>query len=523
MEEGEVYITIRDILAIIFLIALILVATIVAHAQAWSMLTFDPQGDGDEPGLADAATLCYRYDKQQDYLWFRLGLYGAPNEQAFGVNIAVDSGAADAPKMNWWGSNKDFKFDKLITAWVTRGGQGYQGTIGVADANGAGSKQFTNLSRNNLQIRVETNAIVIGIKRADLTDRMKLSVVAAAGSNQNWNDDIPNTASAPFDLAAERPKQGLRELDFARNNIEHAAGYKTLRDTDPPRIDKSGRGTRPMILIPGMYSGARSFDGFMARNRSRYRFYVVTPPGINGTRARTMPPAGTSFGELNWTRRLTRDVLQLIRRENLRKPIILVERQPGSVVAMELALQHPDEVGGVVLVGTNLSQFMASPKDPARKTPATLPERVGLVDRNWAAQWFKFVTPETWLSNDMRPEMLARDPAMGQRASNEIEAASLEVKIRYLCEFWASDVTVELGQLKIPVLTLIPGFDEKFLIDPANAFAQISYVDPWNTTDQQIQKIQRVMVPNARLLLLDEQPAVADKAVAEFVNKLQIP
>ncbi len=69
------------------------------------------------------------------------------------------------------------EFDKLITAWVTRGDNGYQGTIGVGDAAGARAKQFNNLLQNNLQIRVEGDSIVIGVKRTDVTDKLKMNLV----------------------------------------------------------------------------------------------------------------------------------------------------------------------------------------------------------------------------------------------------------------------------------------------------------------------------------------------------------
>src|SRR6185295_13049297 len=161
-------------------------------AQLWRVLAFDFKGDVRDETLADAAQLSYQYDKQQDVLWFRVSLYGAPNAQTFGVNIVIDTGGDDAAKMNWWGSNKTFRFDKLITAWVTRGAGGYEGTIGVGDTAGAQAKQFNNLLQNNLQIRFENDAVVIGVKRTDVTDKLKMNLLAAVGSNQQWNDDVPN-------------------------------------------------------------------------------------------------------------------------------------------------------------------------------------------------------------------------------------------------------------------------------------------------------------------------------------------
>ena len=505
-------------IALLLLFSMIAAAS--ASAQIWTVIGAKAKGTARDPSLAEAAQLSFRYDKQQDLLWFRVSLYGKPDEQAFGVNIVLDTGGDEAAKMNWWGANKTFKFDKLLTAWVTRGSDGYQGTIGVGDAAGANAKQFNNLRQNNLQIFVGSDSIVIGVKRSDVTDKLKMNLLAAVGSNQQWNDDLPRTGFATIDLAAERPKRGLREIDVSRNNLEFPAGYKALPDVQPPLITKRGRGRQTLILVPGMYSGANSFAAFIARNQTRYKLYLVTPPGINGTPARSMPAAGSSFSELTWTRRLERDILDLIRRENLNKPLILAERAPAAQAAIELAVEHPDRIGGVVLVGTNLVQFFPSPKDPTRKSPITFPERVASVDEGWAAKWFKYVTPETWMSGDLSPQLLSSDRSRAQTAWQELEAAPVEVKIRYLCEFWASDVTRDFDKLQVPVLALVPGFNENFLADPANIFAKMAFLDSWETLVPRHPMLELVRIPEARMLVLDDQPKLADDTIATFVEKV---
>ena len=506
---------------IVLLLAFIVITAAVAAAQVYTVLMFDGKGDGRDPSLADAAQLAYRYDKQQDFLWFRIALYGVPNEQAFGVNIVIDTGGDDSTKMNWWGANKTFRFDRLVTAWVTRGERGYEGTIGVADIAGVNAKQLTNLRHNNLQIRVEGDSIVIGVKRTDITDKLKMNLIAAVGSNEQWNDDIPNAGSATIDLS--KPTPGVREIDVSRNNLALPKEYRTLPDNRPPAITKNGRGKQTLILVPGMYSGNRSFDGFIARNQSQYRMFLLTPPGLIGTAARAMPAAGTSVGELTWTRRLERDILDLIRREKLSKPVIVAERQPAAQAAIELASEHPDQIGGVVLVGTNLVQFFSAPKDPTRKTPIAYSDRSGFVDESWAVKWFKYVTPETWKNGDLRQQLLSADPARAQTAWDELEAAPLEVKIRYLCEFWASDVTRGFDRLHVPVLALVPGFDEKFLADPANGFAKPAFLDSWETLVPKHPLLELVKIPNARMLVLDDQPKAADDAIATFVKKIGEP
>src|SRR5580765_6934160 len=91
------------VLELSLVLTLLAISPAIATAQVWTVLTFDGQGDGRDPSSADAAQLAFRYDKQQDVLWFRIALYGQPNKEAFGVNLAIDSGGDDSTKMNWWG------------------------------------------------------------------------------------------------------------------------------------------------------------------------------------------------------------------------------------------------------------------------------------------------------------------------------------------------------------------------------------------------------------------------------------
>jgi len=505
--------------ALLILLALGCLGQSAPSPQIWNVLAFDAKGDVNDPSLADAAMLSCRYDKQQDMLWFRVSLYGKPNPDVFGVNIVVDTGGDDASKMNWWGANKNFKFDKLITAWVTRGASGYQGTIGVGDVAGVKARNINNLLQNNLQIRVEGDSIIIGVKRTDITDKMKMNLIAAVGSDELWNDDIPNTRSATVDLSAPRPAHGLRELDLGRNNFLLPSDYKTLADNQPPTIIKKGHGNEALILIPGVYSGKEVFDGFMARNQAKYKFYLVTPPGLNGTPARPLPAETVSYGELTWTRRLERDVLDLISKEKLKKPLIVTHGFPGSLAATEIAVQHPEAVGGVIDMAAMPVQFFPSPKDPSFKTPAAPDERVAYVNESWAQKWFKYVTPETWESNNYRVEMFTNDASRAEQVRQQVESAPLQVKIRYLTEFMAADQTSDFARLNVPLLALIPGFNEKFFADPTNSFYKISFQGAWEPLAKNPQ-IQRVPIPDARALILDDQPKLADDAIAEFAGRV---
>jgi hypothetical protein len=79
-------------------------------------------------------------------------------------------------------------------------------------------------------------------------------------------------------------------------------------------------------------------------------------------------------------------------------------------------------------------------------------------------------------------------------------------------------VTQGFDRLKVPVLALVPGFDEKFLAEPANAFAKPSFLDVWDTLVPKNPHLELVRIPNARMLVLDDQPQAADQAIAAFIK-----
>jgi len=480
----------------------------------WNVVAFDAKGDGRESAVADAALLSYRYDAKLDMLWFRISVFSRLNADGFSINIAVDTGAAAAEKTNWWGGNADFTFDRLITADVTRTGGDYTGTIGISDAAGARQKQLTNLRQNNLHLTIDGDAILVGVKRSDLSGGMKMNVLAAVGSGGQWSDDVPNLRSAAIDLSAPRPARGLREIDVSRNNLRFGPGYQTLTDNQRPRIVRHGRGGRPLILVPGVYSGNAAFDAFIARSESRYTMYVVSPPGLDGTPARPLPPENVSYGERPWTRQLARDLLAVIEEQRLERPIIVTHGFPGSLAAEELAVSRPDRLGGIIEIASMPLQFAPSLKNPGGE--AAPDERVAIVDANWVRQWFKYVTPETWESNNYSAEMFANDPARAERARQQTESAPLEVKIRYLVEFMASDQRAQVGTLGVPLLAVIPGFDEKTLADPANSYFKAAFQDAWKKFASACLRTETIA--DARALILDDQPARADAAIAAFID-----
>lgn len=453
----------KTLLCALLLSVLALTATN-ATPDIWTVIGVDPSGDAVDSMLGDAAQLAYKYDAEHDEVWLRIALWSRPSSDTLSVTITIDPD----------GDNR-----KVVST-----------------------------------ARVDDEAVKIRITRADFGSKTQMRVVASIGSEQSRNDVVPNAQAAMIDLSASRPTRGLSQIDLNRNNLRFSAGERTLALDARASFTTFGTGSQPMILVPGVYSGQHAFDAFIKRNASSYKFYVMTPPGLNGTTPRPLPAETVTYGDFTWTRALERDILHVITTNTLTRPIIVAHGFPGSLAAHDIAANDPSAIGGVIDIASIAVQPAPSFKDP--RVPSTPEERIATVDTAWTRKWFKYVTPETWVSANYPAAMLSNDPQAGEAARTQLEAAPLEVKIRYLAEFMASDQSALLKGTTVPMLVLRPGFDDKTLGDPANGFFKMFLLDSWEPFITH-PHIRIMTIPNARALLLDDQPKVADDAIAAFV------
>jgi predicted TIM-barrel fold metal-dependent hydrolase len=480
----------------LLLAPLALAVALASADDIWTVQMIDPNGDAR--GRPDAAQLSFRYDRVADVLWFRVAVYGRPDPDAFGIRLAIDT-------------------DRIVTAQVTRTNGVYRGTIGVADSAGASAGNLTSLSRDTLQLRVDDDGYIVGVKRTEVTSGTKMTVVASVGTNREWTDEI---AGVTIDVAAPRPERGLREIDVTRNNLVLPAGDTPLANDEPPSVERRGRTSgRALILVPGVFSGADAFDPFIERHTSDYRFFIVTPPGLNGTRPRLAPPAGTSFGERTWTRHLERDLLDLIRRERLERPVLVSHGFPGSLAVTAIAANHPEAIGGAIEIAEMPPQPLPSPRDTSGKTLITPEDRVRLQDEFWGPKWFKYVTPETWENNNYRASMFQVDAERGEQVRRRIEQHSLPVKIRYLTESNGTDDSADIARIAVPVLAVRPGFNDTILADPLNRWFRTSFIDAWNAFSTN-PAIHVTTIPGSGVRVFHDQLKAADDAIVAFLAQV---
>lgn len=187
----------------LMVMALILMSSYNCFAQVnWTSVNTDVQGDVTAGGT-DGKELFYYYDDAADSIWFRVDIFSTSNPSGnFGVNVMINIPGGGSTFNFWGNAPNNNPFHKLVTTWVTGSApSNYSGTIGIANATGVNTNNFTNLHNNNIDITYNAGAsahtIILGMRRADLiTDAemggnsITVQIAAATGLSTAWQDDI---------------------------------------------------------------------------------------------------------------------------------------------------------------------------------------------------------------------------------------------------------------------------------------------------------------------------------------------
>lgn len=302
------------------------------------------------------------------------------------------------------------------------------------------------------------------------------------------------------------------EQDPSLDNLVHPAGYETAPAGTFGRVEKRGHGSVPMVLIAGGGFSGDVFAPFIRAHEGDYTMYAVTLAGMGGTQAPPMPPAGTSYGEQTWIRGAVAALVELIEAEKLDRPVIGGHFIEGSQIGLRMAIDHPELTRGVILfAGTAV---MAIPN-----MAPTLEQRIRYQDERMAPNWFKTVTLRTWNDNNFPPRSYSLDPERGEALFEQVSHGPLPVFIRYLLEFWASDISLEFGEIQRPVLVLTPGFPEAMLEDEDTKWLRLYFLDSWNGVEK-YPLVQRRTIEDAAIFVWLDQPEKVSEAVSRFVAGL---
>jgi len=169
----------------------------------WTLLAEDPAGDGLRSRLPDATALAWAPGPDGS-VWFRVSLAGPAPERWMGVNVALDLNDDPADGTVWWGTNSGFRFDRLVTAYLTRVEGYWMGALGVASAASVALGVMDEGWAADVVAAIDRrgDALLVGVPREALASGGRVRLIATVGSSMVNNDDVPDAGAVELTLPA---------------------------------------------------------------------------------------------------------------------------------------------------------------------------------------------------------------------------------------------------------------------------------------------------------------------------------
>lgn len=266
-------------------------------------------------------------------------------------------------------------------------------------------------------------------------------------------------------------------------------------------VERHGEQGSPVILVPGLASGAWVWEETVRQLQGKHVVYVVTLAGFNGT----APVSGKVMQQA------LQSLKGLIVTQQLVKPAI-VGHSLGGVLAIALAENESSLVSGVVSID-GLPIFPGTEAIPAAQRPAMVASITnsmrGMSKEAFVAQQLQYMRGIGVLDG-------SKAEKMAKLSSRSDPGATAE----YMAETLALDLRPNLPKITVPVL----------LISPYNAgdgaqqkMSEQGKADYYRTLMAGTPNLKVVSVAPARHFAMFDQPVKVGDAIGTFLDSLAVP
>lgn len=263
-------------------------------------------------------------------------------------------------------------------------------------------------------------------------------------------------------------------------------------------VERHGADGTPLILIPGLASGAWVWQETVRQFKGEHAIYVLTLPGFDGRPAipgKSTAAASDSLRELIVSRKLLRPVL--------------IGHSLGGTMAIGYATQYPDGVRGVVSID-GLPLFPGTEDwdaiQRARVAEDVKSRPVATTASLFASQQQEYMRG-TGVVDMARADELAKLTAKSEPVA----------VMKFMAEAFALDLRSSLPAIKAPVLLLSPYFD-------ADAeqlrMTEAAKTDYYKVLMAGTPNLQVVSISPARHFAMFDQPQQVTDAIRAFLKKL---
>ena len=250
--------------------------------------------------------------------------------------------------------------------------------------------------------------------------------------------------------------------------------FTAVADTVSDRIIVTVRGHGPdVLLIPGLATSSTVWDATASHLENHFRLHIIQVAGFAGS-----PPQANAQGPVMQP---TVDAIDAYIKTNKLQAPKVIGHSLGGLMGSMLALQHPEDVGGLMIVDS-LPFFGAlfGMKD----TAAAAPQAAAMRDQTLAQ------TQDDYAKNEAAfIHSLVKSPDGRKLATKWAVASDKSVVARAMYEGMTTDIRPQLPKIKIPVTMLYPW-------DALSGFPQAA-------TDRLYQE-NYAALPNKKIIRMDD-------------------
>jgi pimeloyl-ACP methyl ester carboxylesterase len=263
-------------------------------------------------------------------------------------------------------------------------------------------------------------------------------------------------------------------------------------------VERHGQRGTPLILIPGLASGAWAWQESARRFSQDHVVYVLTLPGFDGRPAVADKGIAAAQDGLR----------ELIQTRKLQKPV-LIGHSLGGTLSLELAARYPDLVGGVVSID-GLPLFPGTEDWPLDKRAMMAGS---IASRMQAATPAIFAAQQQQYMRGMGVIDMARADELA-RLTSRSDAAAVT---KYMVDALALDLRAALPAIKAPVLVISPYFEPDAAQQQMTQQGKTEY---YRALMKGTPKVTVVSVSPARHFAMFDQPQMVNDAIADYLKDL---
>lgn len=264
-------------------------------------------------------------------------------------------------------------------------------------------------------------------------------------------------------------------------------------------VERHGDHGTPLVLIPGLASGAWVWQDTVRQFKGDHIVYVVTLAGFDGRPA----AAGKAMENAQQA------VVSLITSRKLAKPV-LIGHSLGAILSFAIAEQHADLISGVVAID-GLPVFPGTENMPLAQRPAMaqgVKARMdGVTQQAFAQQQVQYMQRMGVIDADKGAEL-------AQLTARSDPAATAQ----YMAEAIEADLRAGLPKISVPVMLIAP-YNEPD--QAARKITQAMMVEYYTSLVAGTPNLRVVAVAPSRHFAMFDQPKQVADAIGSYLKSLK--